>query len=270
MRQGVILGVVISLVLSFLAPTPALATTSVTPQPVDLPKSPVLVTGYQFYGSDLTFVQLYNNSSNLVALDGWQLEYLASSELEEQPILLGLEGYLLPRSYAVLAGSEAVKGSDSYFQLPSLGPDFKPFSLTLSSPADFAPDSVLFGQNNLSNQRYELTQSTAGNYTTTSKFASVDMTRQLPLYGGGLYEPAEDTPLRIVALMANARACGPLEADLGCFEFIKLYNASLEPVDLDDYRLRFGYGNERSGIANTIHLTGKLEADSYLVVKAAR
>lgn len=67
--------------------------------------------------------------------------------------------------------------------------------------------------------------------------------------------------------MANARNCGPLETRLDCFEFIKLHNASPSPVSLESFRVRFGNGNDSSGIANTVHLQGELAGDSYMVVK---
>src|SRR5690606_37420847 len=97
-------------------------------------------------------------------------------------------------------------------------------------------------------ERYELSKSSAGNYTASSKFEVV--AADAVLVGGGLYSYPETSPLRIVEILANARDCGPLESSADCYEFIKLYNPTDEIVDMSRYRLRVGYANQTSGITN--------------------
>lgn len=231
---------------------------SVTPEPVDLPDSPIMIVGYQNTVNTPGFVQLYNNSSSIVSMHGWKLEY--STATVTMPI--ELRGWMLPHELGVVSQDDFASNSDSVFTLPTDIPHDVMTSLRLIPPSGFVPYTVS-GVLTTSN-RYELSKSDAGNYTKSSKFEVV--LEGAVLHGGGLYNYPEDSPLRIVEILANPRDCGPLENTADCYEFVKLYNPTDQIVDMSQYRLRLGYVNQTSGIANTVLLHDGIGARSYYAV----
>jgi hypothetical protein len=70
----------------------------------------------------------------------------------------------------------------------------------------------------------------------------------------------------VVELLANPANCPPLSEAQNCREFIKLYNSSDHVVDAGLFRLRFGWANQSSGVTNTVHLAGEIEAGGYRTV----
>lgn len=235
----------------------------VQPQPVVLPASPVMITGYQVADNGLHFFQLYNNSSDILPLDGWKLEYKATLGNEEVVGVIDLHAYLLPKQYAAFSQEGFLTNPDSTYNVV-LGSGFKIDRLQLIPPHTYANNQVTGGTFSV-NVRYELTKSSAGNYTSTSKF--VPVLEDSFLAGKGLYAYPEDNPLRVVEILANTENCPPLDERTECHEYVKLYNSSADAVDISTYRLRLGYGNQAPGIANSIKLSGVMEPQGYTVVQ---
>ena len=234
----------------------------VQPQPPVLPASPILITGYQVNDGRLQFFQLYNNSSDIVALEGWRVEYKATLGNDEVVGSIDLHAYVLPHQYAVFGQDGFLGNADSTYDI-AITAGFKIDRLQLIAPSTYA-NNIVTGSVFSPGVRYELTKSSAGNYTSTSKFvASLPDT---PLYGRGLYMYTDDTPLRVVEILANAENCAPLDTRIQCHDYIKLYNPSSEPVDMSTYRLRLGYGNQTAGISNAIKLSGIVNPKEYQVV----
>lgn len=230
----------------------------VEPQPVELPAAPVRVTGYQLLSDGLSFVQLYNKSSDLVSLQGWQL--IVANETEESPI--ALEGYLLPHRYMVVGRAGSVTNPDSQF-VPVMPLAAPATTLVLVPTDEYASDVITTSAPD--GGWLSLSQTAAGNYTSTSKFKAADGD---PLYGGGRYTYSDSTPFRVVEMLTNPRDCGPLEASDACISYVKLCNTASDPVDASAYRLRTGYANQAAGIANTITLSGTIPAGGYVTVRA--
>lgn len=236
----------------------ALAT---SPLPPELPASLVLITGYQMSGGLPDFVQIYNDSSDIISLTGWRLELTVNNQSVEMTLPVSLGSWLLPHQYAVVAQTGKVQGADSEFSVPDDLGALMAEKLRLVPPGGYQP---YVAKGDFTDKiRYALSQTAAGNYTASSKF---EANLGTPLYGGGLYEPPEATSLRAVEILANARDCGPLEQAADCREYVKLYNASDKPADASQYRLRLGYGNENLGIANEVQLSGTIAPHSYFSV----
>lgn len=243
------------------------------PLPPKLDASPVLVTSYQVADGKPVFVQLYNNSTAMVALDGWKLEYTAENGADKLTLPIALNGWLLPKEYAVFSLDGGVKGGDAPYQIDADLSLYTVTGLRLVPPAgSYLPEIVeeRDGGEFTPGTWYQLGKTAAGNYTASRPFEPVvpDESGQWPpLYGGGLYTYDETTPLRIVEILANPKKCAPLEKSPNCREFIKLYNASGQTVDLSRYRLRFGYANDTPGVANTVHLAGLLARGAHHVIE---
>lgn len=246
---------------------------AVQPQPPDMPPSPILITSYEVYqDNELRFIQLYNSSSALHHLEGWELEieYLLPGEQEDEEVILQipLEGWLPARKYTVVAAIGGVAGADlevdmsvglpdatiEKLRIVPLGGEFLPYETPLSN--EFA-----------SGIRYDMQRTPAGNYTantSSQKFQPPEGSP--PLYGFGLYFPADNAPLRVVEIFPNSRNCAPLENAADCRDYVKLYNPTGSAIDLSLYRLRIGWGNQSAGINNSFNLSGLLEPGQYTSV----
>ena len=249
------------------APAPVDAI-SVTPQPPELPAAPVLLTGYRVVNGVPEYTQLYNTSSDLVNLDGWTLTITLRYEadrgtgaLAELIVPIKLSGYVKPSSYIVIANGGSVTNADMEFNLPADFPSLGVQKLTITNPSYTSNDKASAFNEAI---RYDLSKSSAGNYTTTSAFRPTDANALL--YGGGLYVVPAAPPVRITAIAANAKQCGPFQRDPACFEYVTLQSLAAEPFSLDDYRLRIGYGNQSPSIDSAIPLTGELAPGQFLSV----
>lgn len=243
---------------------------SVIPQPSELPAAPLLVTSYQISGGRPAYIQLYNTSGLLVNLDGWTLtvtmRYLddaTSSATSEVSIPIKLGGYLQPKYYAVVANGANMSGADSVFTLPSDFSSLGVISLGLTHPNYEAADKAT---EFVEGARYDLSKTSAGNYTATSAFRPA--APEAPLYSGGLYTVPSAPPLRVTAIAANAKQCSVFDFGPSCREYVTIQNTASEPLVLDGYRLRIGYGNQGSTIDNTVPLTGRLSASGFLSIVA--
>lgn len=248
--------------------SPLTSATTVTPQPVEQPAAPILLTSYQVNGGVPRYVQLYNSSGTLVNLDGWTLTVTLRYEVDstngsvgEVSIPVKLQGYIKPKYYLVVANGDSVTNADSQFTLPDDIDSLGVRTLVLTSP-DYA--SLNKANEFVEGTRYDLSKTSAGNHTATSVFRPIR--DQVPLYGGGLYTTPGTPPLRVTAIAANAKQCGPFEQSPACREYITLQNIAAEPLPLDDYRLRVGFGNQSSSIDNTIPLSGTLPVGGFVSI----
>ena len=236
----------------------------VTPQAVTLPTAPLFITSYMTDGLPV-YAQIYNSSSDLVDLQDWQIGYSLKTIAGDMVTgEIPLSGYIKPASYLVIGRSNLVEGADISFDLGVDVNDFAAVQALSLNNDGYAPDirTMSFA----SGTRYNLSKSDAGNYVKTSKFVAVTNPNTLPLEGGGYYTFPDVTGLRVTELLANTADCAPLDNDARCNDFVEIQNRSSEMIDLGGYRLRLGYGNVTSGIANTVVLSGGLSPGAYLAV----
>jgi len=245
------------------------------PLPSTTMASPVIITAVRFSGTSATggapvFVQLYNNSDDLVDIHDWRLTISTPS----QEIILNMfSTWLQPRGY-IVAGDSTVADADYTFTLSA--PDTEQLATASARTISLEPTTVSILAHSIPTPFYvygngqwlQRMQTSSGKYNLTGKttdFAAQNGTAQL--YSGGAYTPASNTDgLTVVELLPNAQGCPPTSTDLRCNDYIKLYNAGDHPVDLAGYRVRSSYGGTKSSTSNTFMLSGSLEPDAYYAV----
>lgn len=218
--------------------------------PIPLAPGEIIITGYYLAGRQLGYVELYNKSSSLVSLDGWQLTVRVMVDGRLEAISQQLTGYIRAKQHLLIAGDNVTTERDLALALPTDLP--VPVQLTVGVPgvSETATRSMVFADG----VTYNLRQVSTG-YTTANDFLTTAVT---PTYGGW-YAPAESTPLAVREIFANTRACAPGEDAADCREFVEVCNTGDTPVALDLYRLRLGAGNTGASLANTVPLSGGLD-----------
>ncbi len=81
------------------------------------------------------------------------------------------------------------------------------------------------------------------------------------------YQPPDDTGgLQIVELLPHSPSCSPVDTDLLCSDYVKLFNGADVSVNLANYRLRTSYGGLNSSSRNTLGLDGILDPGQYELI----
>lgn len=80
------------------------------------------------------------------------------------------------------------------------------------------------------------------------------------------HRPADTAGLQVVELMPHSNNCSPVDTDLLCNDYIKLFNGADTPINLTDYRLRTSYGGLNASSRNTISLGGILGPGDYELI----
>ena len=249
----------------------ALDTTSGMQSLVD---GPLLITKYSFQGDQVRFVEIYNNSNQVVSLGGWSVASVAKSGAPPETVV-ALHGQLAPGEW-VTAGNREVFGGEHpptftfSYPLPVeltasplaalmlLPPEGRYLnhtvtpSITSSTPRLAATPPVFGFQRN--------TSTSSGSYLTT--FMAVESTDTFRPYDDGLYTRPSAVRLQIVEVHANSRVCSPLETFASsplCFDYVKVYNPpGNTEIDLGELRLRGGTSIAR--------LQASLPAGAYAVM----
>lgn len=233
------------------------------PKPTQLETSPLIITGYQTYSGGVSFAQIYNNSSQLINLDNWFVQWKLESGSNTTNVKIGLKHWLPAGQYIIVAEDDSVAGADLEFS-PNHQGNVK--ELKLVPPDQTYAEYITKGDMFTPFGRYEMEPTTAGNFTISRPFKLAEASS--PLYGGGLYKVPDAPGLKIVEILATPRNCSPQDAssDPTCGDYIKLYNPTTVPIALDHYRLRLGWGNDSPGISNTFSLTGELKPGGYQTI----
>lgn len=255
-------------------PVTAYALPTVIPVPEKPVSSPLLITGFHFSDAKFQHVQIYNNTEKAVNLNGWRMQ------IQDDGVVIGelvfLEKYIIPREYVAIADPHSnIQHPDIEFSLPKvLSTTVLNDTIRLIAPdATISPEVVTLkiekdSKGNITNSHYQtrqaLSQSSAGNYTTTSVFKPEPADNDL--FGKGLYTPLPSFSLVPIEILANPRSCGPTEKTADCTEYVKFYNNSPLPVQLDDVRLRAGYQGQSSTTSNTTELSGVLPPYEYTII----
>lgn len=272
--------VVFSLLAIFLSLTPfPLPVSALTTGPsagmVTKTDSPVIVTGFSFTASRLNYMQLYNSSSEVVDIRGWTAEYMISGGVS-MPVPVTLSGLLKPRTYTVIGESLAVPTAPFLFSSTvPLATDTQVISgLRLTAPALYLNHDVATPTINTSTvsvltspktyywQRN--TSTSTGNYLST--FAAFVPGPSFVLLLDPMYEYSTETALQFTEILPNPRNCSPLESELDCSDYVKLYNSSDQVIHLSLFRLRNGYLGQNPSSSNTTALSGDLQPGQFAIV----
>lgn len=271
----------ILLPISLLVPMPSAFAIGTTTPPVVLPDSPLIITAYSFDDIDPTtktnnrvnYFELYNTSNELVRARDWSLKITWKLESSppvgavlQTPISLALasgDEYIPPRSYIVVSFGGAVSGPTVNIPTGLVGGSGNYVNDIALSANGFLPYQKSFSSPQTTPMR--LKQTTTG-YTSTGTYASEDRSS---LYDNGWYEIGVTAPASFpfgpVEILAHPRACGPLEIDASCGDYVKFYNPTSSPIAFDGTRLRVGYQGQSVTTANTISLSGTIQSGEYVL-----
>lgn len=227
--------------------------------------SPVIVTGYGIDGAQVSYVQLFNSSNDVVDVTNWTLQAVHSTGA--MVTLASLHGLVKPGGYLVIADTGVISTPDIGYSRPNLSDAATVTSLQLTAPARYlahqlatkADVSHPYWRRNIS--------SSTGNYLST--FSSFTPDAQFVLYGNGFYEYSETMSLQVAEIMANPRNCSPLDTAGDCTDYIKFHNPSMQTVDLSQTRLRIGYLGQTPSSSNTFQLQGTVGPGQYIVISSS-
>jgi hypothetical protein len=237
-----------------------------TPTPYSSPSSDspsaVFLTAAQVNGA-LDYAEIYNSSELPVNMVGWKVAFSTSDgELCE----ITLQDWLRPKSYGLVGERTIISGDDNFlsFNIADCGLAVTPATYVNDIylvEGDVIRDRLLPGkdENNEAWVRRNKTASCTsallreGNFL--SDFISADSWAKCreQLYTGGWYigPPPDVDGLQILEVLAKSRKCSPVEVDLTCGDYVKLYNPTGHDINLADYRLRIGYQGQSVSVTNT-------------------
>lgn len=250
----------------------AIETNPSTPTKID---GPLQIVGYSFSGHTLRYLQFYNSSSGIVALDGWKVSTSWNTGAFEYDQLSGI---MAPKTKATFADSSLVPTATFSYTPIEASSEPRLATLSLIPPSqtnwidhvvtitindssgssrtpreNSAPETFYFARN---------ISSSTGNYL--SSFSAFLPTSDLVLESDPLYEIPLQSPLRIVELYPHGIACAPNESSLLCQDYVKIQNTSPYSVDLAKFRLRVGSAGQTSTSSNTAYMTGNLAPNAYV------
>lgn len=229
----------------------------VQPTPPDLPDSPLIITAYKTSGAHLHVVQIYNNTSAMQSLEGYELLFVAGDE--EYPIILPT-GWIQPRSYMVLAWQGESAAADGEYVLPIAGNDVAAQEIHLIRNTN-KPNVVIIAADYDGSLMHRY-KSSAGNYTTNTTFSVGAGT----VLSGGLYELPDAPNIAVIEVLVNPKSCVIGWETEECYDYIKIKNTDIDPIDLSLFRLRSGYSNASSATTNTTYLSGVIGPGEWMTV----
>ena len=229
--------------------------------------SPIIITGYSAQGPALRYVQVFNNSGDVIDVTGWKVRYSVAGLSEPIDVVI-LSGMAKPGGYLAIADVSIIDNTDFGYSLsvpPSVtgdvnGMELIPREKYASHSVPVKPDAKH------SHWRRNISASTGGYLSTFTAFTP---DTQFVLYGNGFYSYPEATGLQVTELLANPRNCSPIETAGDCGDYVKLYNPTTASIDLSDFRLRSGYKGQNSTSSNTFLLAGTIAPGQYMTLTTA-
>ncbi len=245
--------------------------------PHELSSSPLLLTGYQRNDEkSLRYIQLYNNGNEPIDLNQWRV-FLNARQVATSNninILSHVEGYLLPAQHIMFSVAAETYAFGAYPLVASAT------SSPLTDIAIYPPVDTLLTTDfyDLSSKSAELrapmqrTITPKNTYNTTfsvkTPLVNTDGTVDYQYFRDELYTPPENAGhLQIVEIYPYAKSCSPLETDILCHDYVKFYNPTVEPINLDGFILRTDSNSSNRTVSNTINLSGYvIQPDEYISV----
>lgn len=248
----------------WLAPSASAEEIITTPTEPQLTVSPLVITSYKTRnnGTDIEFVQIYNDSDSLQDLSQWTL---TDSENNRSAIIAEKVGYIEPGTHVIIAQSgvqNATYNMEGWSQLAITPKIIK--SLVLTNPMYKSHTSIVGG----ALDAWLMRNATTSGYS-TSTTAAVFGTPYQPLFDDGLYvSPSAPAGLQVVEIYPYASVCDPLDDSILCGDYIKLMNNSGAPMELSGYVLRTDSSSSSRTNANAFDLSryGVVNQGDYLLI----
>lgn len=251
--------VVFAVVMSQLLTATFVAAEPVTvPSEPQLPTSPLIITAYQASVDGLDLVQIYNDSDELVSLDGMSLRYSNKLDLTITAIF-PLSGLMKPNSHILITTTDVLVGNNRVAMrfMPSGWPPKavwidSALSAHVTIPTDVKTDGFI----------YKRSKTTTG-YSTAASALNTVLSGNV-IEADLLYLIPQSPEVKIVEILARAKTCSPFDTDITCNDYIKLQMLpGFDPASKDAYRLRTG-GSE--SITNSFDLANASVHGGFLLV----
>lgn len=277
-------------IIAFMVGVGVLFTGSVSAEPLPVGDPPngylsdVFITGFQTDAASLgvnttklSLIELYNTSSIPINLQGWSIEAYAQDAELPACVLTLPSHYILSDSYAPIAQTGTVQGdSDAvvYFSDDCVTPGQVITTITLKSPQQIEdtisaiPSTGTFIREGLT-PTYRDVDPFSSNFISLSAMSGTGVRLSHGIYSGGWYQPPTQNNLKIIELYPDAAACPPNDTMSICVDYVKLYNPTAAPINLNLFRLRTGAFGSSATPSTTISLNGILGAEQYISVPLA-
>ena len=234
---------------------PASALDTAPTQPV-LPASPLMITAYQASVDGLDLVQVYNDSDELLRLDGMTLWYSQADGASVGAV--ALSGYMRPYAHAVIAAVDVLVSSEGIeFRFVPTGATPKAVWVSVDGYAPVTIPSDVKADGKV----YKRGRTTTGYSTAASALNSALVGAVLE--SDILYLPPGPPRLEIIEVLTRARDCSPFDQDVRCGDYIKL-RVLPGYVEGDEVGYRLRTGGE-SSVSNTFSLLNSSRHGEYIL-----
>lgn len=234
---------------------PASALDTAPTQPV-LPPSSLMITAYQASADGLDLVQVYNDSSEVLQLDGMALWYSQADGASVEAV--ALSGYMRPYAHAVVAAVDVLVSSEGIaFRFVPTGATPKALWVSVDGYASV----TIPGDVKADGKAYKRGRTTTG-YSTSASALNTPLVGSV-LEADALYRPPEPPRFEIIEVLTRARDCSPFDQDVRCGDYIKLrvLPGYVEGGEIG-YRLRTG---GEPSVSNTFSLLNSSRHGEYIL-----
>lgn len=260
--------------LAFAATLPTVINVGPTPPPSTAPDLLVTTFASTATSSPVDYLEIYNQSDAPINLHGWSFQLTIDGKTAGSctPLTSSTafpDGWILSKKYLTFQRAASVPTSSSAIpftiddtalsscaaaKLTGLSLVMPDGSIDQAVPFSVAPPAVSDTTNTVQQHR-QRNNSPSSTRTVTGMLLTDDyklVTGNITLNSDPLYAPPADAAgLQILEILPNARSCSPLETDLTCNDYVKLYNPTDSPIDLAPYRLRIGAKGQSESVTNT-------------------
>lgn len=237
----------------------------ITASPKELVSSPLQLVAYQReeQGTSLRFLQLYNAGDEPLDLNQWTV----SLNNTKETILPRTAGHMLPGEHLIFTEPNAIKGVSSAYYLTEHHFNNEVITrITITPPADTLIASelsdlkytVIDKTKNINNYDQLWARAFSGrNVHASATTWAADQSDTTSLPHDGLYvPPADSSHLQIVEIYPYSKNCAPTDEDILCRDYVKLYNPTINTIDLNEYVLRSDSSSANRTSSNTVSLSG--------------
>lgn len=235
-------------------------------------KSPLIISGYGIDGPSLKYVQLFNDSDELIDLSGWKIQLKISGQTASITLPDNLlSGLIEPGNFVVI--SQVSQSGQSFVQSADFGFSFlippelstaRLEQIDLLPPGDYFDETAAISTGKTTNLWTRNRSTSTGNFLSTFREFKVD--EEIVIFGKGLYQAPLLAEIQISSIMPNAKKCAPSNQSVNCLDFVKLHNPTAGEIDLSDFRLRNGFKGQSATSSNTFNLSGKLAAGGFKTI----
>ncbi len=294
MKQLSVTGYVISLLLSsvvLLSPAKALEQAIETGPTNFLQDGPLQIVGYSWrlrgpgtvFNANtnpriLEYIQLYNNSDDLIDLKDWQviLQNMTVIPVSSVPvdIMSKLQGRLEPRKHVIASYNTAVTGATYQLSGETIIPVLATSSTykakiilhntTASSDYRDVEYGLKFDSTDTGTSYWQRSFSTTGEGYTSTFTASVALPIQL--FDDGLYDTPEAPQVELSEVYAYSSNCAPEDISPLCGDYIK-FRLKGSVKNIEDYVVRTDNSSSSRTTSNTFSLANAEESSDFLTIR---